>query len=106
MKIIEIRKKGTYEIVGKWKDLKTGQEIYRRSMSGYIYDLGELQLGITNRLPDGKPLKAWAATILPEGLHWRSFRTRKDFEDFILKDAESLVRMVLQVRKERGNNGK
>lgn len=106
MVVSEIRQKGDYEIAGKWKDPKTGKEIYRRSISGYRYDLGELQIGITNRMPDGKPMKAWAATILPEGLLWRSFRTRKDFEDFLLKDAEPLVRMVLQVRKERGNNGK
>lgn len=96
--------KGTYEIAGKWKDPKTGEEITRRSISGYIYDLGELQLGITNRLPDGKPMKAWVVTVLPEGLLWRSFRTKKDFENWIAKDAETLVRMVLRVRKERGNN--
>lgn len=105
MVVSEFRKKGTYEISGKWKDPKTGKEITRRSISGYIYDLGELQLGITNRLPDGKPLKAWAVTIIPEGLLWRSFRTRKDFEDFLQKDAENLIRMVTQVRKERVQNG-
>ncbi len=97
--------KGTYEIAGKWEDPKTGEEITRRSISGYIYDLGELQLGITNRLPDGKPMKAWAVTVLPEGLLWRSFRTRKDFDDFLAKDAAALVRMVLKVRKGRENNG-
>ena len=106
MKISEIRQKGTYEIRGKWKDPKTGEEITRKSISGYIYGLGELQIGITNRLPDGKPLKAWAATILPEGLLWRSFRTRQAFEDFLAKDAETIVRMVLQVRRERGNSEK
>jgi len=106
MEVSDIRKKGTYGILGKWKDPKNGAEITRKEISGYIYDLGELQLGITNRLPDGKPMKAWAVTVLPEGLLWRSFRTRKDFEDFLAKDAETLIRMVTRVRKERGNNGK
>lgn len=105
MVVSEFRKKGTYEIVGKWKDPKTGEETTRKSISGYIYDLGELQLGITNRMPDGKPLKAWAATILPEGLYWRSFRTRKAFEEWIVKDAETIVRVVTRVRRERKNNG-
>ena len=105
MVVSEIRQKGKYEIVGKWKDTKTGKEITRKVISGYIYDLGEMKVGITNKTPDGKCMKAWAATILPEGLLWRSFRTRKDFEDFLAKDAEPLIRMVLQVRKERGNNG-
>lgn len=36
MKPSEIRQKGTYEIVGKWKDLKTGKEITRKSVNGYI----------------------------------------------------------------------
>lgn len=106
MVVSEIRQKGTYEIRGKWKDPKTGEEITRKSISGYIYDLGELQLGITNRMPDGKPVKAWLVTVLPLGLYWRSFRTRKDFEDFLAKDAETLVRMVSQVMRERGNDGK
>ena len=106
MEISEIRQKGTYEIVGKWKDLKTGKEITRRVISGYIYDLGELQLGITNRLPDGKPLKSWAVTILPEGLYWRSFRTRQAFEDNLAKDAETIISVMQRVRKERENNGK
>lgn len=101
MQISEIRQKGTYEIAGKWKDPKTGKEITRRSITGYIYDLCELQLGITNRLPDGKPMKAWAVTVLPEGLLWRSFRTRKDFEDWINKDAETIIRIVLKVRMNR-----
>ena len=105
MEISEIRQKGSYEIRGKWKDLKTGAEITRKVISGYIYDLGELKVGITNKTPDGKCMKAWAATILPEGLLWRSFRTRKDFEDFLAKDAENLIRMVKDVRRERGNNG-
>lgn len=104
MVVSEFRKKGTYEIRGKWKDPKTGEEITRRSITGYIYDLGELQLGITNRMPDGKSMKAWAATILPEGLLWRSFRTRKHFEEWIVKDAETIVRIVKKAR-ERGNNG-
>lgn len=106
MVVSEIRQKGTYEIRGKWKDPKTGEEITRKSITGYIYDLGELQLGITNRMPDGKPVKAWLVTVLPLGLYWRSFRTRKDFEDFLAKDAETLIRIAKQVRKERGNDGK
>lgn len=105
MQISEIREKGTYEIAGLWKDPKTGKEITRKSISGYIYDLGELRLGVTNRLSNGKPAKVWMVTILPEGLLWRSFRTRKDFEDFLAKDAENIIRMVTQVRKERGQNG-
>lgn len=100
MQISEIRQKGAYEIRGKWG------EVTRKTVKGYVYDLGDLQIGITSKTPDGKNMKAWAATILPEGLLWRSFRTRKDFEDFLAKDAEPLIRMVLQVRKERGNNGK
>lgn len=99
MEISEIRQKGTYEIRGKWGEVTT------KLVKGYTYDLGELQIGITNKTPDGKNMKAWAATILPEGLLWRSFRTRQAFEDFLAKDAEPLVRMVLQVRKERKNNG-
>lgn len=102
----EIRRKGTYEIAGNWTDPKTRKEIHRRSISGYIYDLGELQLGITNRLPDGKPMKAWAVTIIPEGLLWRSFRTRQAFEEYLAKDAETLIRIMRGARKERGNNGK
>ena len=98
-------RKGEYEIAGKWKDPKTGKEITRKVISGYIYNLGELQLGITNRMPDGKPVKAWLVTVLPLGLYWRSFRTKKQFEDFITKDGETLVRMAQQIRKERGNNG-
>lgn len=100
MEISEIRQKGTYEIVGKWKDPKTGKEITRKSINGYIYDLGELQLGITNRLPDGRFLRAWAVTILPVGLLWRSFRTRKQFEEFLERDAETLIRIMRGSRKE------
>ena len=99
--VSEIRQKGSYEIAGKWKDHKTGEEINRKSISGYIYDLGELQLGITNRMPDGKPVKAWLVTVLPEGLYWRSFRTRKDFEDWLIKDAETITKIVLKVRMNR-----
>lgn len=105
MRPSDIRQKGSYEIAGKWKDPKIGKEITRKVISGYIYDLGELKVGITNKTPDGKNMKAWAATILPEGLLWRSFRTRQAFEEFLAKDAENLIRMVTQVRKERGNNG-
>lgn len=97
-------RKGEYEIAGKWKDPKTGKEITRKSISGYIYDLGELQLGITNKLPDGKPMKAWAVTVIPEGLLWRSFRTKKDFEDWLTNDAETIIRIVKKVR-ERGLYG-
>ncbi len=106
MRPSEIRQKGTYEICGKWKNPKTGEEITRKNVSGYIYDLGELKAGITNKTPDGKNMKAWAVTVLPEGLLWRSFRTRQAFEEFLAKDAETLIRMVASVRKERGNNGK
>ena len=98
--VSEIRQKGSYEIRGKWG------EVTRKTVKGYTYDLGELKVGITNKTPDGKNMKAWAASILPEGLLWRSFRTRQAFEDFLTKDAENLIRMVLQVRKERGQNGK
>lgn len=105
MEVSEFRKKGTYEIVGKWKDPKTGEEITRRSITGYIYDLGELQLGITNRMPDGKPVKAWLVTILPEGLYWRSFRTRQAFENNLAKETENIIRVMKKVRKERENNG-
>lgn len=105
MRPSEIRQKGEYEIRGKWKDPKTGEETTRKSISGYIYDLGEIQLGITNRMPDGKPVKAWLVTVLPLGLYWRSFRTRQAFEEYLAKDAENLIRMVQSVRKERGQNG-
>ena len=88
MVISEIRQKGTYEIRGKWG------EVTRKTVKGYVYDLGELQIGITNKTPDGKNMKAWAATILPEGLLWRSFRTRKQFEEFLERDAETLIRIA------------
>ena len=88
MEISEIRQKSEYQIRGKWGEVTT------KLVKGYTYHLGELQIGITNKTPDGKNMKAWAATILPEGLLWRSFRTRKDFEDFLAKDAENLIRMV------------
>ena len=91
--------KSEYYIRGKWG------EVTAKLVKGYTYDLGELKVGITNKTPDGKNMKAWAVTILPEGLLWRSFRTRKDFEDFLQKDAENLIRMVTQVREERGQNG-
>lgn len=101
MQISEIRQKGAYEIRGKWKDPKTGEETTRKSITGYIYDLGELQLGITNRMPDGKPVKAWLVTVLPEGLYWRSFRTKKTFEDWLIRDAETVIRIVMKVRMNR-----
>ena len=99
MRPSEIRQKGSYEILGNWGEVKT------KLVKGYVYDLGELKVGITNNTPDGKNMKAWAATILPEGLLWRSFRTRQAFEEFLAKDAENLIRMVKDVRRERGNNG-
>lgn len=100
MDLKKISYKSEYYIRGKWG------EVTVKRVKGYTYDLGELRIGITNKTPDGKNMKAWAATILPEGLLWRSFRTRKDFEDFLQKDAENLIRMVQSVRKERGQNGK
>lgn len=96
MRPSEIRQKGSYEIRGKWG------EVTKKTVKGYVYDLGELKIGITNKTPDGKNMKAWGATILPEGLLWRSFRTRQAFEEFLAKDAENLIRMVKGVRKERG----
>lgn len=99
MRPSEIRQKGSYEIRGNWGEVKT------KLVKGYVYDLGELKVGITNKTPDGKNMKAWAATILPEGLLWRSFRTRQAFEEFLAKDAETIIRMVKDVRRERGNNG-
>lgn len=101
MEINEIRQKGIYEIRGNWKDPKTGEEITRKSISGYVYDLGEIQLGITNRMPDGKPVKAWLVTVLPEGLYWRSFQTKKTFEDWLIRDAETITKIVKKVRMNR-----
>lgn len=77
--------------------------------SGYTCELVEgLTVGITNKLLDTcftwRPAGFWTMSILPEGLIFKTFKTKRDAQAFIEKEAENLKNYVADYRR-RMNHG-
>lgn len=76
--------------------------------SGYVCELTEwLKVGITNKLlvlqkdatVKWRPAGFWTMTILPEGLAFKTFKTKKDAQEFIEQEAENLKKYVADYRR-------
>lgn len=92
-------KKSEYMIQGKWE----GMVRYAKA-TGYTCDLCEgLTVGITNkmliRFDIWKPVKFWTMSILPEGLAFKTFKTKKAAQEFIEQEAENLKKYVADYRR-------
>ena len=97
-------RKSEYMIKGKFG----GRHEFVKA-TGYTCELCEgLTVGITNkmliRFDIWKPVKFWTMTILPEGLAFKTFKTKKAAQKFIEKDAENLKKYIADCRR-RMNNG-
>lgn len=97
-------RKSDYSIRATWD----GVTKYIKA-SGYTCELTEgLTVGITNKLlirvDKWKPVNFWTMTILPEGLAFKTFKTKKDAQEFIEKEAENLRNYVADYRR-RVNHG-
>lgn len=100
-------KKSEYKISGLWGAINLAA-----IASGYVCEITEgLAVGITNKLPapqkDGsfkwRPAGFWTMSILPEGLAFKTFKTKKAAQEFIEKDAENLKKYIADCRRRRNN---
>lgn len=97
-------RKGDYMIQGTWDGA-----VKCAKATGYTYELCEgLMIGITNKMPvDGvkwQPAGFWTMSILPEGLAFKTFKTKKTAQAFIELEAENLKTYVADYRR-RMNHG-
>ena len=72
--------------------------------TGYTCELTEgLTVGITNKMPvDGvkwRPAGFWTMTILPEGMAFKTFKTKKTAQEFIELEVENLKKYVADCRR-------
>lgn len=97
-------RKSEYMIRGLWDGM-----VRFAKATGYTCELCEgLTVAITNKRPiDGvkwRPAGFWTMTILPEGLAFKTFKTKKAAQEFIDKEAENLKNYVADYRR-RINHG-
>lgn len=96
-------RKSEYMIKGQWD----GVVRYSKA-TGYTCELSDcLTVGITNKVPiDGikwKPAGFWTMSILPEGLVFKTFKTKKAADDYIEKHQTNLVMYIADCRRVRNH---
>lgn len=96
-------RKGDYMIQGTWDGT-----VKCAKATGYIYELCEgLMIGITNKMPvDGvkwRPAGFWTMSILPEGLAFKTFKTKKAAGEYIEKHETNLAMYIADCRRRRNN---
>lgn len=97
-------RKSEYMIRGTWD----GVVRYAKA-TGYSCELCEgLTVAITNKIPvDGvkwKPAGFWTMSILPEGLAFKTFKTKKAAQEFIEKHETTMAMYIADCRR-RMNHG-
>lgn len=101
-------KKSEYNIKVNYPD----SAIEYTKAKGYTTELMDgLSVGITNKIPlfvgdsvRWRPAGFWVMSILPEGLIFKTFKTKKAANEFIEKEAENLKNYVADYRR-RVNHG-
>ena len=96
-------RKSEYMIQGTWDGT-----VKCAKATGYTYELCEgLMVGITNKQPvDGvkwRPAGFWTMSILPEGLAFKTFKTKKAAQEFIEKSGEYLKVYIGVCRRVRNH---
>ncbi len=96
-------RKSEYMIQGTWDGT-----VKCAKATGYTYELCEgLMVGITNKQPvDGvkwRPAGFWTMSILPEGLAFKTFKTKKAAQEFIEKSGEYLKVYIGECRRVRNH---
>lgn len=102
-----IWKKEKYKI-----QYRTADGIFKYpEISGYTCQISDdLMVGITNRFiyrSDGKfktrPAGEWYMSILPEGVLFKRFKTRKGAEEFIQAEVENMEKVMRRWREQYGS---
>lgn len=89
----------SYTIVGKFP-ARDAEKVTELDVNGYVYRVTEdIALGITNKKPDGSACKGWPMTVLPEGLYWKNFQTKKDAEAWAIKEKDNIIQYIGEARR-------